>query len=482
MRPVAFFPRIVHRRFNMLKRVLAASLCGLLCLPFFGARATAISPANLPSCETGSQPVSQQTVKRGIVVQVLNLYHNSLAGAVSPPILAQSRKPSQVLKQLLEQQSKMLDDFDADVGKGRAQLYEWESRSDGLRQAAAERSAQFKIADWQGDELLALATIYQAAEDFPSAVNALRTYLRTDSKSRKAVDAQLSLARVFVEAEQITEAENVLAGMQFVRYSFRDAPFVTAAKLALHKDLAAALRDAGQLERAAKLAKEGFDLAGNRSEGLNESAQRDRVSLAALLIALNERLGRQKEALNFQRQFIADDLKDHPPLQSFYESELAAARLTGQPAPELTAARWLGGAAKSLSDYRGKVVLLDFWAMWCTACAGDFPRLAEFQKKFGGKGFEIISVTRLHGRSDTEEDLAREQEWKSLQNFKGKHRLDHPIAVGKMDDPTNDERYGVAGLPTIVLIDRRGRVRHIKRGAGDYRKLEKRIEKLVNEN
>jgi hypothetical protein len=108
--------------------------------------------------------------------------------------------------------------------------------------------------------------------------------------------------------------------------------------------------------------------------------------------------------------------------------------------------------------------------------------LREFQTKYAGKGFEVIGVTRFYGRSDSEEDLSREQEWKSLQNFKGKHKLGYSIAVGKLDDPTNDDRYGIAGLPTVILIDRRGNVRQIKRGAGEYRKLEKQIETLVNEN
>jgi len=50
-----------------------------------------------------------------------------------------------------------------------------------------------------------------------------------------------------------------------------------------------------------------------------------------------------------------------------------------------------------------------------------------------------------------------------------------------MDDVTNEERYGVIGAPTMILIDRRGVVRHVKRGAGEYRKLEKQIEKLLGE-
>jgi thiol-disulfide isomerase/thioredoxin len=425
----------------MLKRVLTFTLCGLFWLPVLSAR----------------WPI--------------------------PDTLAQGKKPSQVLKQMAERQAKALEQFDDDVREGKAQLYEWESRADSMRQTAAESAAGFKVADWKGDELLALATLYQAAENYPAVIEAFRAYLKEDAKSRKAVEAQFGLARAFVESDQVAEAEKVLVGMQFARFSFRDAPQVTAAKLALHKDLALAWRDLGQLERAVAQAKEGFHLAGPAvQDRLGEVAQRDRLTLAAIFVALNERLGRKKEADAFQKQFITEDLKNHPPLQSFYEAELTGARLIGRPAPELAVSRWLGDASKSLAASRGKVILLNFWAMWSSSCVGEFPHLAAFQKKFGGKGFDVIGVTRFYGRSDTEEDLSREQELKSLQNFKNKYHLDYPVAVGKMDDLTNDERYGVAGLPAVILIDRRGNVRYTQRGESDSRRLEKRIEKLVSEN
>jgi len=178
------------------------------------------------------------------------------------------------------------------------------------------------------------------------------------------------------------------------------------------------------------------------------------------------------------------DFNHKPELRSVYESELAASRLIGTPAPELEVSRWIEGkqgSSKSLGELRGNVVLLDFWAMWCGPCVAAFPHLRGFQSKYAGKGFEVVGVTKFYGRSDSEESLKREQEFKSLQNYKAKHQLTYPFAVGKMDDVTNEERYGVAGIPTMILIDRRGAVRHIKRGVGEYRKLEKQIEKLVGE-
>jgi len=119
--------------------------------------------------------------------------------------------------------------------------------------------------------------------------------------------------------------------------------------------------------------------------------------------------------------------------------------------------------------------------MWSEPFVNTSPRLRVFQSKYAGKGFEIVGVTKLYGRSDTEESLSREQEFKSLQNYKARHQLTYPFAVGKMDDVTNEERYGIVGAPTMILIDRRGVVRYVRRGAGEYRKLEKQIEKLLGE-
>jgi thiol-disulfide isomerase/thioredoxin len=267
-----------------------------------------------------------------------------------------------------------------------------------------------------------------------------------------------------------------------------EEPFQLISLVGLYKELAFAWQDRGKYDLVLKQARRGYDLAKNNDkfrrweQQLPEAIERDLMSLAAAVIAAQEKLGFKKEAEEFNQRVLKTDVERQPGLKPFFEMELASARLMGMAAPELAASRWLTGEPKTRADLRGKVVLIDFWAMWCGPCVAAFPHFREFQTKYGGKGFEVIGVTRFYGRSDGEEDLSREQEWKSLQNFKSKYRLNHPIAIGKIDDLTNDERYGVAGLPTVVLIDRRGNVRHVKRGIGEYRKLEKQIERLIGES
>jgi len=407
----------------MLKRILAFSLCGLLGLLV------------LPACWPPARAA------------------------------AQGKKPSQVLKQMTEQQAKLLEKFDDDVREGRAQLYEWESRADSLRQATAESAAGFKVADWKGDELLALAALYQAAENFPAAIEAYRAYLKEDAKSRKAADAQLSLARALIEAEQFAEAEKVLAGMHFARTPFRDAPQLTTVKLGLYKDLTLAWRDLGQSERAVMHAKEGFNLAGPAiQDRLNEVAQRDRLTLAALFVALTEGLGRKKEAEDFQKQFINDDLKDQPPMRSFYEAELASARLFGKPAPELVAARWLGDAAKPLAASRGKVVLLNFWATWCGPCKVEIPAFVELYDQYKDKGLMSLGVSI----EDTVEQL---------RPFMKEYRMQYPVLQMTPDIET---AYGpFYGVPMTFFIARDGTICRRHMGPATKQQFEQEIKALL---
>lgn len=423
--------------------------------------------------------------------------------AAAPGLRAQGGqggKPSQALRQVVEQQRKLMEEHERNVERSMERLSsssgsdaapvfapDPDEMDEALIKFAAQCAAGFKIGDWKGEELYALASLYQIGERFASARDAYRAYLSENPRSRTAPSARVGLIRALIETEQLEEAWKRLAEMEL---TFVEGPSVVLARIGLRKDLAMALRDRGVYERAAELAKRGYLLADmftqSRRVGPNliETVERNQIIMAALAVASYERAGRKKEAADLNRVALDFDFNRQPELRAVYENELAAARLIGTPAPELEVSRWIEGkqgAPKGLSELRGKVALLDFWAMWCGPCVVAFPRLREFQSKYADRGLEIIGVTKLYGRSDTEESLAREQEFKSLQNYKAKHQLTYPFAVGKMDDVTNEERYGLAGIPTIILIDRSGVVRHVKRGVGDYRKLEKQIEKLIGE-
>ncbi|MGB7283844.1 MAG: TlpA disulfide reductase family protein [Candidatus Acidiferrum sp.] len=143
---------------------------------------------------------------------------------------------------------------------------------------------------------------------------------------------------------------------------------------------------------------------------------------------------------------------------------------TGIAEPALTL-KDLDGKEVSLSEFKGKVVLVNFWATWCDPCRGEIPSLIELQQKYGPKGFVVLGI-------------ALDEEGKSVvAPFVAKERFDvngqqlpmsYPILIG--NDDAADKFGGLFGYPTSILISRDGK--QIKRITGmiDYDEISKTIE------
>ncbi len=161
------------------------------------------------------------------------------------------------------------------------------------------------------------------------------------------------------------------------------------------------------------------------------------------------------------------------------EPRIAAARLLkemiGNPAPEFDVAAWAHGEGLTAEQMKGKVILLDFWAVWCGPCIATFPHLNEWYDEFHGQGFEIIGVTRQYGytwdeeagrasKAKAGEEVTLDGELAMLDKFMKHHELRHASIVTPKDSSMN-KRYGVTGIPHAVLIDRKGNIRMIKVGS-----------------
>ena len=127
----------------------------------------------------------------------------------------------------------------------------------------------------------------------------------------------------------------------------------------------------------------------------------------------------------------------------------------------------LQGKSVALTDFRGKVVLLDYWATWCAPCKIEIPHLVELQKKYGPKGLQIVGISM-------DDDSA------TVRTFARQFAINYPVALG---NAKLAEAYGgVLGLPVAFLIDRNGRI--VKRMDGDAKLqgLDREIGELIKEN
>ena len=172
------------------------------------------------------------------------------------------------------------------------------------------------------------------------------------------------------------------------------------------------------------------------------------------------------------------------------EGQLVVNGLIDKPAPEFDAETWQNGDELTADNLKGKVVMLDFWAVWCGPCIRTFPKLKQLHADYHDQGLEIVGVTRHYGFGWDEERKAprREQgidgdaENDSIVAFMKNYELPYPTMVTPAESTMNTE-FGVTGIPHVVLIGRKGNIRLIKVGAGEEtsKEIEAKIKELLAE-
>jgi len=152
--------------------------------------------------------------------------------------------------------------------------------------------------------------------------------------------------------------------------------------------------------------------------------------------------------------------------------------------PLLSAGAWLGNAADAanqapgfalksatdgkalkLSDLKGKVVLVDFWATWCPPCREEIPDFVSLQKQYGPKGLQIVGLSVDKGGTD------------GVVKFIKDNHINYPVLMS--DDATMTAYGGIRAIPTTFLIDRKGNMVHKFIGGTEKAVFEKEIKAVL---
>ena len=123
------------------------------------------------------------------------------------------------------------------------------------------------------------------------------------------------------------------------------------------------------------------------------------------------------------------------------------------------------GRPVKLSDFRGKVVLLDFWATWCGPCKIEIPWFMELERKNKDKGFAVLGVSM------------DDEGWEVVKPFVAQLGVNYRVMIG--NDTTAQLYGGVDALPTTFLIDRDGRIAAVHIGLVSRKDFEDGVEKLL---
>lgn len=140
---------------------------------------------------------------------------------------------------------------------------------------------------------------------------------------------------------------------------------------------------------------------------------------------------------------------------------------------EITAEKWINSDKNlKLGQLRGKVVLIEFWTFGCYNCKNTIPHINEWYEKYQSQALEIIGIHCP--------EFDYESDFENVKDAVKELDIKYPVAID--NGLKNWYAYGVHAWPTIFVIDKKGEIRHSKRGEGGYKQTESVIIRLLAEN
>jgi peroxiredoxin/predicted negative regulator of RcsB-dependent stress response len=261
-------------------------------------------------------------------------------------------------------------------------------------------------------------------------IRELSDYLRQNPKAEDRDQAYAALFNKAIEHDWFSEAED--QGRQYLK-SDPEGPVKALAQIILTMGRA----QAGQFDEALKQFRELMQGIGQNEQEEFATSFSDNLATAAITAG-------EFDVAREVYTALLSRFGDSPNLRQKVQRDLKRLDKVGKPAPSFTSAD-INGNTVRLDAYRGKYVLIDFWATWCAPCIAELPRLQSAYRTYHDAGLEIIAISLDESKTAVVDFAnARKIPWPQLHNASGSADL--------------VEGFGVSSIPATYLIDPRGTI------------------------